>query len=300
MAILQKYRILTATAVAIIAALGLAVSLSSLELQPGRSLPLGALLDTFNQMQSPFAGGGQLPFDPFRIVAVLLWIVLIIGAVAFIVSPQLRREFIKRSLIYLAWALIIYGLIRVIQPVLTMPDELADPAELGRLEQGDAIDEPLPVPPEFVANPPQWFVFGITILLIAAPLTIGWILWMQLSRLRQEPFPEDAGLAELAQSAQKALDQIESGDDIHDIVIRCYRDMEQILGRGRNLIRERGMTPREFEQHLARSGLRTADVRRLIQLFERVRYGAQVLTRREQAEATAALDSIVRSYGRPV
>ena len=59
------------------------------------------------------------------------------------------------------WALIIYGLIRVIQPVLTMPDELADPAELGRLEQGDAIDEPLPVPPEFVANPPQWFVFEV-------------------------------------------------------------------------------------------------------------------------------------------
>jgi hypothetical protein len=299
MAIFQKYRVLTATAVAIIAALGLAVSLSSLELHPGRSLPLGALLDSLNQMGSPFTGGGQLPFDPIRIVAVLLWIVLIIGAIAFIVSPQLRREFIKRSLIYLAWALIIYGLIRVIQPALTMPDELTDSAELGRLEQGDAIDEPLPVPPEFVVDPPQWLVFGVTIILIVAPLFIGWVLWTRLSWLRQKSFPEEAELAELVQSAQNALDQIELGNDVHNTVIGCYRDMEQILARRRNLIRERGMTPREFEQHLARSGLRTEDIRRLIQLFERVRYGAQVLTHREQAEAVTALDGIVRSYGRP-
>jgi hypothetical protein len=300
MTIFRKYRVLTATVVAVVAAFGLAVSLSSLELQPGRSLPIGALLDTLNQMQSPFTGGGRLPFDPFRIVAILLWIILIIGAIAFIISPQLRREFIRRSLVYLAWALIIYGLIRVIQPTLMMPDELANPAEMGRFEHGTTIDEPLPAPPDFVVNPPQWLVFAVSVLLVAVLLTIGWVLWVQLRRLKEEPLPDEADLAELAQTAQSALDQIESGSDLQDTVIRCYQEMEQILGRRRNLVRQRGMTPREFEQYLARSGLRTEDVRRLTQLFERVRYGAQVLTRREQAEATTALDSIVRSYGRPV
>ena len=57
------------------------------------------------------------------------------------------------------------------------------------------------------------------------------------------------------------------------------------------------MTPREFEQYLAKSGLRTEDIQRLTRLFESVRYGDKSPGKREEKEAVDCLNAIVRAYG---
>ena len=56
------------------------------------------------------------------------------------------------------------------------------------------------------------------------------------------------------------------------------------------------MTPREFEQYLANSGLADAHIRRLTRLFESVRYGAGPPSNAEEREAMACLNAIAQEY----
>jgi hypothetical protein len=81
-------------------------------------------------------------------------------------------------------------------------------------------------------------------------------------------------------------------------VLRCYREMSQILSEQRGVARPRDMTPREFEQQLATVGLRDEHIRRLTRLFERVRYGARLAGEHEEREAVDCLSAIARAYER--
>jgi hypothetical protein len=275
----------------------LTAGLSSLELQPARTLPVGAILQALRTMRGSVTGFGQLPFDPFRLLASFLWVALIFSAIMFIISPEVRREVIKKVMIYLVWALLIYGIVQVFQPF--GPLELAgNETEFGG-EQLDntALEEIFPAPPDFVFNPPQWLVLTATVLFVAVPLLAAWLVWSYFRSKKTVP-PADS-LAELTRSAKTALDDLEAGRDLHNTVLRCYRDMSQALAQRRQLHRARGMTPREFEQHLAASGLRTEHIHRLTELFERVRYGKKSLGRREELDALDCLSAIVKTYGRP-
>ncbi|MCG3212740.1 MAG: hypothetical protein FOGNACKC_06434 [Anaerolineae bacterium] len=290
-----KFRNLTALGLAIAALILLAASLPRLELAPGRDLPLGAILAALRRMGGPLPGLGPLPFDPFRLLAALLWLALIVAVLMFIFSPQARREILKRFIIYLVWALLIYGLVAVFQPLAWPAPASDDSPATGELVDEAPPEEIIPPPPEFVFNPPQWLVLATTVLLLAGPLAAGWWLWRKL-----QPPPPDDSLAELTRSAQTAAAELAAGQDLKDTVLRCYRDMSLTLARSRNLHRASGMTPREFEAHLARSGLRTEHIHRLTELFERVRYGGQSLGRREELDALDCFNAIANTYGRPV
>ena len=75
--------------------------------------------------------------------------------------------------------------------------------------------------------------------------------------------------------------------------------MSQVLSERRAIRREQDMTPREFEQRLVAAGVRDEHVRRLTQLFERIRYGGKDPGKQEEAEAVACLTAIVEAYGSP-
>jgi hypothetical protein len=122
-------------------------------------------------------------------------------------------------------------------------------------------------------------------------LLIG-AIWFFWRRLRAQASP----LELLAEEAQSALADLQSGGDLKDTVLRCYREMSQILSQQRGVTRPRDMTPREFEQQLAAVGLRDEHIRRLTRLFERVRYGGRQAGEREEREAVACLSAIARAY----
>jgi hypothetical protein len=164
----------------------------------------------------------------------------------------------------------------------------------GLLE--DASFESLPTPPDFVVNPPSWFVSGVSILLIALVLGSVWLTWRRLARMRLTP---GNPLELLAQEAELALKGLQAGSDLKDTIMRCYFEMSQILKKERGLQRQQAMTPREFEQYLAESGFASEHIQRLTRLFEGVRYGSKSPGRQEEQEAVACLRAIVQSYGRP-
>jgi hypothetical protein len=70
-----------------------------------------------------------------------------------------------------------------------------------------------------------------------------------------------------------------------------------VLSQQRGLERDRAMTPREFAQHLAASGVRDEHIQQLTRLFEDARYGAQPPSARDERAAVECLTAIVQAYG---
>ncbi|HET9223096.1 MAG TPA: DUF4129 domain-containing protein, partial [Roseiflexaceae bacterium] len=145
--------------------------------------------------------------------------------------------------------------------------------------------------PAFAANPTSWLIVVVSALLVGLLLAAIWFFWR---RLRAQASP----LERLANQAEQALADLQSGGDLKDTVLRCYREMSRILSEQRGVTRPRDMTPREFEQQLAAVGLGDEHIRRLTRLFERVRYGARQAGEHEEREAVACLSAIARAYER--
>ena len=107
--------------------------------------------------------------------------------------------------------------------------------------------------------------------------------------------PEETTLRELGREVQAALDDLEAGDDLHDVIIRCYVEMGRVLAESRAIERPQGMTPHEFEEQLLALGLPSAPVSQLTRLFEATRYGRQTADPAQQQAAVAALQTIAEA-----
>jgi hypothetical protein len=136
--------------------------------------------------------------------------------------------------------------------------------------------------------PPGWiialFSLGISALIIGAFLYF-------FGRVKSSRKPMDR----LADEARKSIQEIESGGDIKDIVIRCYFEMIEAVKEQHGLKRGRGTTTRELETKLESMGLPATHVRRLTRIFEKVRYGAKQINKEEEDEAVSCLRAIVEA-----
>jgi Domain of unknown function (DUF4129) len=148
-----------------------------------------------------------------------------------------------------------------------------------------------PAAPDFIANPPEWLVGVITLVLV---LGIAALAYVVLNRKRKVVATDT--LSELVEEVQEVLVDLRRGADLRDTISRCYNEMVRVIQTERGVAREVSMTPREFEARLAASGLAANHIQRLTRLFERVRYGPQTLGAAEEQEALACLDAIVAAY----
>jgi len=289
----QKLKLLFLLSIAVITATLLAGSLTQLELLPGEEFPLGAILQAFRSEGRPVFPSIPVPVNIMRLLIACVWLLFILSIIIFIISPEARRDMLKRIMRFILLFLLIYGLMHVMQDLVQQPEpQIQEPGASGEL--GEEPVEPLPAPPDFVVNPPGWFVTGVTIFLICLLLGIGWFIWRYFSRLGDEP----ATLERLAHEAQEALKGLQAGADLRDVIMRCYFEMSQILNNERGLRRQQAMTPREFETYLAESGLQSEHIQRLTRLFESVRYGNKSPGRQEEQEAITCLTVISQTYGR--
>jgi hypothetical protein len=289
----KKLKLLLLLAIALMAMMLLAGGLARLEFLPGRDVSLTALWQLFIAESPLFLPYIPVPVDLLRFLIACLWLLIIIFAIALIISPEFRREAFKRIIRYALFFLLIYGMIRALQNVQLFPGEEAQ----GEVDGGlldELSPEALPTPPDFVVNPPSWFVTGVSILLIALILGTIWFTWRRLARTKASETP----LELLAQEAELALKGLQAGSDLKDTIMRCYFEMSQILKKERGLQRQQAMTPREFEAYLAESGFASEDIQRLTRLFEGVRYGSKSPGQSEEQEAVACLTAIVQAYGR--
>jgi hypothetical protein len=279
--------------ITVLAVVLLAAGLSEFKLFPGGPFPLWI----FGDFQSDDAPEEILvrPFTPpLNVVAILILLVMLVLAVwiiIFIIRPELRKYMLKRMMSYLLFLLLIYSLFSGIRRLNLLRQDETE-ASSGFFEQAMPGEAP-PLAPTFIIDPPQWLVGVITLTLIALLLAVVLFFWQ-----RRSHHDYQGPMELLVLEAQQAIETLQAGSDLKDTVLRCYREMSQVLSQYRGIKRQQAMTPREFEKHLGEIGLRDEHIRRLTRLFEEVRYGANISSERDKREAMDCLRAIVRAYGR--
>ena len=96
----------------------------------------------------------------------------------------------------------------------------------------------------------------------------------------------------LAVEAESAIQALTGGEDLGKIIIKCYVNMEKIISQERGIDRNHSMTPREFEDNLISNGIPQVPIQQLTTLFEKARYGIQILTEQDELIALNSLSAI--------
>jgi hypothetical protein len=126
---------------------------------------------------------------------------------------------------------------------------------------------------EFIPVPPQWLTFVVSLGMIAFIVAVIIIISRFILRRRNSSVDP---LQHLAQDALDAVEDLQAGTNLRDIVMRSYYKMACVAIEMRGIRRNSDMTPQEFERLLKDAGLPNEPLRQLTRLFEDVRYGAKV------------------------
>lgn len=238
--------------------------------------------------------------SPIRSVLDLTWLfgvviaIYVIGIV--LIAPRIVRKRLAYLMIALGiLALLVMGLIALaagisLEPVLLAPPPEASPT--SALPQEATPEPELPVVEVATfKRPPHWVGIIVTIgigLVLAAGL-LG-ALWRFALR---QPDAGEQPLVELAARAQAALDALYGGEEVSQVVLRCYFEMMRVLDQTQGIRRAEAMTPREFAERLTGLGLPARAVQTLTRLFEDARYGTPVSDDAVAQQAVASLNVIV-------
>ena len=260
----------------------LAASLPQLSFRPGRSFILNGDAAPNAGSGVPAASMGDLGYWRFLIAAIVL-VVLGYFVLTLIFSAKLRWQLLRQLARVLLVVLLFYLIVsRLIGTPERLP--LPQPAAETPPPMQTPVGEPLP---PFVAQPSPWLVALVSLALAALLIAGIWYFWR---RSRPVANPVTA-------LAQAAIENIQAGGDVQSVVLRCYLEMSEVIGQQRGIERARAMTPREFAQHLAASGVRDKHIQQLTRLFEGARYGAQPPSTQDEHAAVECLTAIVQAYG---
>lgn len=225
----------------------------------GRAAPAAAAAVTVNPVG-----------DPARLA--LIWIIMPLF-LAYVIWHRETRHILLRDtlLVSLITLVTVFGLARLRQLLgWSLPGgaSAAGGARVADLAMTDAL------------------IFSISLALAAALITLIFYLGRRwLTRRRR--------LAHMAAIPRAALSQLAAGQELRNVILRCYAEMGRVVSQERGLQRQTGMTPREFEARLVEAGLPLPPVQRLTRLFESARYGVGPLDVREELEARDCLAAIV-------
>jgi len=265
----------------------LAAEIPRLNLTRGQyfQLPEGSnpVVETFAAATAP-----ERRFLMLRSVLTLIVIFYPLYILASLLTPRGRQRLLKDLIrlsvfiVLLIWfnqngEKILNGMNPVVQPAADLKPEFLE-------------ELPLAV---FNPNTPHWIPIAILILgALLVALIAGSIAWWYLPERRGKPVPVSAA-QKIAEQAEEALQAIESGEEVKDIILRTYYRMEQTLAEERGLSRPQAMTPSEFAAALGQQGVPLGAVQDLTQLFEMVRYGGGQSSAAMQQRASTALRAIV-------
>lgn len=283
----RRLLVLMLTTVATLAILALAAGLPTLRIAPlpaalpspaapARETPASATVSPEGLHPETIQERGLLP-------VILIALALLILVIFMLVTAEGRK-----MLVYTVLMLLLLAVVLLLR---------GRPAEEGKgratMPAAAAEETPAaePVAPAF--EPPPWLVLSASV--AAGLLIVGVGVWAG-RRLRRRFRPRGPDLLPaLAEEARQAIADIQAGQDLHDTVLRCYREMVRTLQERRDIRRGPAMTPQEFARGLAATDLPQADIWRITRLFERARYGQHPADQEEEAEAVACLQAIVRA-----
>jgi len=225
------------------------------------------------------------PSSPQTIVGMLTIAGLLAAAYAAYRSPRVRAGMIT----VIFFGALVLGIVQLYRMYYTGPEEEDTDIQV-ELPQPDRL-------PEELFNDVPELVDLVSLLTTVGMVVLGmvavWLMW----RFRQRLLNRKPPLTIIADEVESALKDLRAGANLKDTVMRCYYDMSRALGKGLGLVRQKGMTPREFEQLLSDSGLPNPSIKQLTRLFERVRYGGFAASDKDKDEAISCLESIVHAVG---
>jgi hypothetical protein len=255
----------------------IAASLSQFELQPGMPLPR---LE-HNQVVI-------MPIETEPLVAIsigefvqMLFILILAGSMLYVTYMLLKGANWK-DLTTLIRPIVVISLVVIgfIFLILLLPQS-SDPIPM---------DLPMPTARPLVTSPlgpaPSLLLWLVGIGLLVASILIG--SWIFNSVPRQATTIDVVGL-----EAEKAWQALQTGLDLKDVIIKCYRQMSLALEKGQGLEREAFMTTREFENLLEAAGVPHDPIHQLTQLFEAVRYGNWQPNPLDEQKAIHCLEAIM-------
>jgi len=148
---------------------------------------------------------------------------------------------------------------------------------------------PLPTPEPQVRTPlgpvPPLILWIAAMILTAAATLLGVWIYETFSN-------QSSPLNLLALEAEKARQALLTGENVKDVILRCYQQMGLVIKLDQGIERPEYMTPREFENQLAALGMPPDPIHQLTLLFEAVRYGNWRSNALDEDKALACLEAI--------
>jgi hypothetical protein len=273
-----KFIILLFLTVTLLSLVLLSSSLSNLQLHAGMPFPSGG--DSYDTLQ-PFTASPPINTysNPFlRGIFALIFITLIIYMLARLISLiDIKQIFGLVLIIIVLFALVI------IIPHIT-PGE---PIPLREKTSNLTVPPSFKYPTSPLGRPPQalsWFVLFVFILGVS--LLVIEILKRQFRSAQVEE--------QLLQEAENAVNALKAGENLKNVIIRCYLQMTHALQEEQGIKRSNNMTVREFKDWLEKKGVPRIPVRQLTCLFEKVRYGKQQMNKNDEKIGIDCLNEIVK------
>jgi len=281
----RKLLIFTLALVFVISLFLLATSLSRLQFSPGRVYSLPPRGGAAQENPPPLPGNRWMDY-----LNLIFWSacgLLLIGAlIAAIISKEYRREFLITALVALILFVGLYSFFHA--------HPQRQPFEPAPSRPGAELPQQPTETPLRPVNPPHWSSFLLFLLVLGGAGLLAWRFLPRFLRREENPL---SGLADLA---GEAAAELRGGAVVRDTVLRCYREMSELLSKRGRIPPDlrRVLTAREFEEHLRAVGVRDEHIARLSRLFELVRYGGRASSPKEATEAIACLEAIEGAYGR--
>ena len=281
----KKYWTLLFLVVTLAAIILLSAGISELKLLSGKPLRLGLIIQDLRENR--VAGRGDSLGTIFRALSAFFLIFTPLTTLYLLISPKHRKHALRNVILLFVLftfsCLLLYArpaLIKDVIPYLTLP-----PMPKAEWLPGELTT---PLNP----NPPQWLIlvvsFGLAAFIVTVIISIARFV---MSRRISSNSP----LQHLAQEALDAVEELQAGTDLKNIVIRSYYKMACIAGKLHNVRRSSDMTAQEFEQLLIDAGLPKEPLRQLTRLFEDVRYGTKVPSEKEERQAVRCLTAIAEA-----
>jgi hypothetical protein len=260
----------------------LAMSLPTLVLSPGQPFSLEQPQLQALGMSGAMSGGDTIVWIIRGVVAIAL-VLFPLYILYSLMTPEGRQRLIT-DLIVLS---LLFLLANYLQK-LPLQANLQPQQQVAGVPQITNDVSPLP-DSVFVATPPVWLT---PLIIVIASILVVIVIFVGIRVLRPRPSNENS-LDDLAEEAQKAIENLNLGGDLRITVIHCYREMMHIVKQQKGIERETAMTVREFEDYLISSGLPEEAIQTLSRLFEQVRYGGTLENSRQEELALSCLADIV-------
>lgn len=253
-------------------------SLSNLQLHAGAPFPGADEFGSETRFFATASTGNAYSLTLLKGIFALIFLFLMIYVAArFIALVNIKR--LIRLLSVMAAMLVLIILISRIPTTPSIPR----PSETGINPIAPHFE--YPVSP--LGQPPGGLILLVLIAFIVAVGLLVFKVWGTLLK------PTDM-TKQILREAESAMNEIKSGENLRNVIFRCYLQMTHALQEERKIERNNSMTVREFEDWLEEKGFPVAPIHQLTQLFEKARYGTQLTMKEDEKMAVESLNEIIR------